>query len=112
MRTTINQVDRRGDAHSIERLESILIDARRILADAGALLELEIEALEKSSPLDDTATKHLENLKSVLTECRKSTTQVIDLEAKLCMHALSFGPPLDLEAARDEILSRFATFDS
>ena len=111
MRTTINAVDRRGDAHSIERLEAVLIDARRLLADTRAALELQIERL-KDGPLDDDAQAQLKGFETLLAQARKATTSVIDLEAKVCVHSLSLGPPLDLEAARYEILSRLARLDS
>lgn len=109
MRTTINSVDRRGDAYSIEHLEDVLIEARRILADTRAVLELEIEKLDDGD-LDEKAEERLKNLKTTLGEARRSTTMVLELEAKLCVHALSLGPAIDLEAAREEILSRFARY--
>lgn len=74
-----------------------------------AMLDLEIEALNNET-LDATGQDRLKNLKTMLLDAQRTTRMVIDFEAKLCVHSLGLGKPIDLEAARGELLSRFARY--
>lgn len=86
-------------------MESVLDHSRRILADANALLELEIERLfgQQVEGIEDPK---LADLKGLLTHTNKARQQVVEMLASAGVSAAGSPPGLDLEAARDEILRR------
>ena len=107
MRTTINEtVGRRGDAYSADDLEQVVENARKILADASAFLELRIEQLS-DMPYEADDTEAYKAFEKQLNEVRNTWRTVLETQTKM---GLSFtgGPPMDLEAAREEILGRLA----
>ena len=107
MRTTIDEkVGRRGGAHSVEELETILNRARRLLADTMALLELENERFWKTE-LDKDEKAHLDIVVDLIKRVQKAMSQVVEIETKYGLSPLDARQQLDLEAAREEILERF-----
>ena len=110
MRTTINErVGRRGGACSKEDIENVLQDARRLLADANALLQLEIEKLF-ATEFEDTDEKRIKDLNTLVQQAQTALGRVLDLQAKTGVRLETGVSALDLEAAKDEILSRLARY--
>lgn len=110
MRTTTNEVGRRGGAHSHEDAEDILENARTILADISAFLKSRRERL-KGALADTEDEAEMKDLEDKLMQTQKSWRLVLDLQAKAgraCAHA----PAMDLEQARAEILGRLARLAS
>ena len=106
MRTTINDVDRRGGAHSTEDFNEILENACRILADTSAYLELKVEELLKIEAGTESA-EDRKLLESQIKQTHAAWRQVLDIQAK-SKRSTAYHPPLDMEAAREEILGRLA----
>lgn len=106
MRTTINTVDRRGGAHSTEEFDKILENARKILADASAYIELHLEELRRLEA-GETDPENLKDLRNFVQEAHAAWRQVIDLRVKAGLGPAT-GPVMDMEQARAEILSRLS----
>jgi hypothetical protein len=107
VRTTIDeQVGRRGGAYSVEDLENTLNQARKLLADTMALLELENERFFKTE-FDKDDKDHLDTVMDLIKRVQKAMQSVIDMELKYGLSPFDARQQLDLEAARAEILERF-----
>lgn len=106
MRTTINTVDRRGGAHSTEEFDKILENARTILADASAYIELHLDELRRLEA-GEIDPKKLKDLQKLVQEAHAAWRQVLDLQVKAGISP-NTGPVLDMEAARAEILRRLS----
>ena len=108
MRTTINEhVGRWGGASVVEDFNDLLQKTRELLANTCAFLELRIETLsnEKAGANEPDEVKALDGL---ITDTRKCLQQAVDVRTKALAAGITDKPELDLEAARDEILGRFA----
>lgn len=106
VRTTIDaEVGRRGGAYSVEDLENTLNQARKLLADTMALLELENERFFKTE-LDKDDKAHLDQVMDLIKRVQKAMQTVIDIELKHGLAPFDARQQLDLEAARAEILER------
>ncbi|MEM9138858.1 MAG: hypothetical protein AAGB15_03430 [Pseudomonadota bacterium] len=90
-----------------EELTETLKRARKILADTSALLELEIDKLFDTEVEEDDKAR-IKDMKSMIQHLQHCWRQVLDIEAKSGLTAAGGYKPLDLEAARDEILGRLA----
>ena len=108
MRTT-DQTDRRGDAALKAEIQGTLDNARMILANTSALLELETDRLFLERA-DETEQDRLKTINVLIRETQKAMMMVVDIEAKLLLRRVSADDPglIDLEAARREIESRLA----
>lgn len=106
MRTTINDlVDRRGGAYVDQGTNDVLSRARKILADATVLLELEIDRLfALESDPDDT--KRLQSISDLIRQTQRAMTMVLQFEATTDAAPQGDDATLDLGAAHDEIMRR------
>jgi phosphoribosyl-dephospho-CoA transferase len=106
--TTINQlVGRRGDASRIEDLERTIERARKTLADAAALMDLEIEELwNTETDVDDP--KRYDRITSLIRQAHKAMSAITDIEKSTGLGRLADKDVLNLEEARAEILRRLA----
>ena len=106
MGTTIDaKVGRRGGAYSVEELENILNQARKILADTMAVLELENEKFLKAELKQDDKV-HLDEVMKMVKLTQQTMQTVTAIEDKYGLSAMEARQHLDLEAARAEILER------
>ena len=95
-------IDRRTDD-----LDRTIDGFHQRLADAAALLKLEIEELwrKMQGPHDP---KHFDKLSGLIREANKVLGQINDIEAQVGLKHLDEKNALNLEEARAEILRRLA----
>ena len=101
------EVARVGSDRSTADLDQTKEHVHKSLADAVALLDLEIEALWKSRP-DFEDAKRYDKLKALIREANRVRSQIAEIEAKTGLDKLDETNALNLEEARDEILRRLA----
>ncbi len=108
MRTTLHdELARIGSDRDAGDLEATLDHAHRSLADAIALLDLEVEELWRNGPeVEDS--KRYDKLKALIREATKVKSQIIEIRTRIGLGALDEKTALNLEDARDEILRRLA----
>lgn len=108
MGTTINQlVGRRGDASRVDDLERTIERARRTLADAAALMDLEIEELWNTET-DPDDPKRYDRITALIRQAHKAMSAITDIEKSTGLGRLAEKDALNLEEARAEILRRLA----
>lgn len=106
MGTTINDVDRCGEARSTEDYEKLLENARKILADTSAYLESRVKELQKMEAGAESP-EDRKKLEGLIQQTSAAWRQVLDMQAKAGRTSPAH-PTMDLEAAREEILGRLA----
>jgi len=80
---------------------------RGLLADTEALLELELERL-RAEEFDETDKTRLKELSDFVGKLQKLLRDILDTQAKVAEHRQFDAIALNLEAAREEVLSRLA----
>ena len=108
MRTNLNAeiaaIGSDRDAGDVEKTMGRFLSS---LADTAALLDLEVEELWKTGT-DSADPKRYEQLKGLIREANKLKAQIAEIEAKSGTDKLDETNAMNLEAARAEILRRFA----
>ena len=106
--TTINQLaGRRSEESRVEDLERTIERARKTLADAAALMDLEIEELWNSET-DPDDPKRYDKLTLLIRQAHKAMSVITDVEKSTGLGRLAERDALNLEEARAEILRRLA----
>ena len=96
------RVDRRADD-----LDRTISGFHQRLADAGALLKLEVEELWNKVQ-GDHSPKHFDKLSGLIREANGVLGQINKIEAEVGLRQLDEKNALNLEDARAEILCRLA----
>jgi len=106
---TVNgSIDRQGGAVPAGSEGAVLARARRLFAEASAVLEREIADLSEISAtaLDETRIKAIADL---IRHTQKALMMTLEIEARLAREANGAGQTsLDLDDARAEIARRLA----
>ena len=108
MGTTLNdEVARVGADRSTDDLERTIGNFHKSLADASALLSLEVERLwDEESGGEDP--KRYDKLAALAKQGHRALQQIGEIESKLGLGRLDEKNALNLEEARAEILRRLA----
>ncbi|MEM1161915.1 MAG: hypothetical protein AAGJ28_13355 [Pseudomonadota bacterium] len=105
--TTTEKVDRRGGAYGTKDLEQTLDDARQLLGDSHALLQLENDRLFDEARAEDDRVR-ADKLSDQIGRVNKAIERIIEFDVKSGLNVLGERDAMNLEAARDEILGRLA----